>query len=1162
MTLATQHVTLDDKYTLSVGSVYLTGIQALVRLVLDRARLDRRQGLKTGGFISGYRGSPLGGLDQQLAAHRSLLEPLDVVFQPGVNEELAAAAVWGSQKTGITGRGTDYDGVFGMWYGKAPGVDRAGDAMKQANTSGTAAHGGVLALAGDDHMAKSSILPAQSEFAFVNFEMPVLNPADLQDVLDYGMHGLELSRFAGLWTGMICLADTMDSSGVVRVDPERLSIRRPDNRDPRKLVDLNPIFLLRNRIEAERLLREIRLPAAQAYIRANRLDRITFGARKPRFGIVATGKAYRDLRQALATLGIDDRRAAEMGLAIYKVAMPWPLEPIGVSTFARDLERLLVVEHKRALIEPQIKEVFYHRPADERPPVWGKTTPDGTAFLSDLLELGAADIVPALLSFLPEAATDGEMRAVAARLDKQRDWAAKHASDAARMPYFCSGCPHSISTKVPEGSRSMPGIGCHGMTEISNAASDGQVMMGGEGVPWIGQAPFSRDKHIFANLGDGTYYHSGLLAIRQAVAANARMTYKILYNDAVAMTGGQDIDGPISVPQITRQLESEGVERIVVVSERPDLYVGRRDMAPGVPVHHRDDLMRVERELADYPGLSVLIYDQTCAAEKRRRRKKGAYEDPPKRLFINERVCEDCGDCSVASNCVSVEPVDTAFGRKRRINQSSCNKDYSCVKGFCPSFAWVEGGTIRKADGGALDVDTMIKDLVPPAPVSLDAPINLLITGIGGMGVTTTAAVMAMAAHLDGVNASTLDMTGLAQKGGPVTSHVRFCKRQAAIEGPRIPAASLDILLATDMLVAGSAETLALMNADRTTTLANGRVAPTAEFAIHQTLSFDEARLAATLRDASLSTDVLDLAGIAEKLLGDTIFTNMLTVGMAWQKGLLPITIEAMENAIRLNGAAVANNIKAFHAGRVLAVAPERITELMPAAPKTKKMTLPERIEFLAGELDVYQDRAYGDRYRTVMARVVAADAEAGRSMRFGELVAENLYRVMAVKDEYEVARLYANPAYRDGLAAQFDDPKKVKVVLSPPFLAGTDAAGRPKKRAFGPWVFHAFNLLARLKWLRGSWADPFKCLPERRAEHDLREQYISDVERLTDKVGTANYGLICEIAKVPELARGYGPVKEANMAKAAARRAALMAQLKPAEPDERDMPAFVDAAE
>ncbi|WP_346432248.1 indolepyruvate ferredoxin oxidoreductase family protein [Breoghania sp. L-A4] len=727
-------VTLEDKYLAQKGRVYMSGIQALVRLGLDRARLDRAAGLNTAGFISGYRGSPLAGYDTELLRAKKHLAAANLVFQPGVNEELGATAVWGTQKINLQGQGSDYDGVFGIWYGKAPGVDRAGDVLKQANMSGTDPNGGVLALAGDDHLAKSSLIAAQSEFFFLHAEMPVFNPADIQDVLDYGLHGLALSRYCGLWSAMICLADTMDASGIVDVDDARLSFRTPSGFEGIDIGARDRQFLLAGRLESERLLRDARVPAAQAYVRANALDGNRFGAEFPRIGIVATGKAYRDLRQALALMGIDEARARAMGLAIYKVAVSWPLEPTGISRFARGIDRLLVVEHKRAFLEPQIKELFYNWPSDRRPPVWGKRTPEGESFLSDVLELGAAEIVASLLSFLPQDMVTDEMRAVADTMSRQAQWAASHTTSTVRTPYFCSGCPHSTSTKAPEGARVLPGIGCHVMTEISGRSTDGQIAMGGEGVLWIGQAPFSRDKHVFANLGDGTYFHSGILAIRQAVAAKAPITYKILFNDAVAMTGGQAHDGPLDVPTLTRQLAAEGVQRIVVLSERPHLYEGRTDLAPGVPVHDRDELMNIQNELATFPGVSAIVYDQTCAAEKRRRRKKGLYEDPDMRVFINDRVCEGCGDCSVQSSCLSVEPLETDFGQKRRINQSSCNKDFSCVKGFCPSFVEVHGAQLRKAEGLGVNLDALVAHLPEVTIAGLDQPVNMLLAGIGGMG--------------------------------------------------------------------------------------------------------------------------------------------------------------------------------------------------------------------------------------------------------------------------------------------------------------------------------------------------------------------------------------------------------------------------------------------
>ncbi len=1148
MNVHVPNVTLDDKYVATRGRVYLTGIQALVRLTLDRARLDREAGLKTGGFISGYRGSPLGGYDTELTRTKRFLDKNDIHFQPGVNEELGATAVWGSQKLRGHGEGSDYDGVFGVWYGKAPGVDRAGDALKQANASGTDRHGGVLALAGDDHLAKSSVLPGQSEFFFQHAEIPVLNPSDIQDVLDFGLHGLEMSRFAGLWSALICVADTMDASATINVDDKRLQFIRPPMGDPRKEFSLNRDLLLGNRLETERLLRDLRLPAAQAYVRANGIDRVAFGSnRRVRLALVATGKAYRDLMQALDLLGIDALRAKQLGLAVYKVGLTWPLDAEGIVEFARGAERLLVVEHKRAFLEPQIKEAFYHVAATSRPEVWGKKRPNGAPFLSDVLELSIAELVQGLLGWLPEEAVTEDMRRVAERMNKQVMWAQGHAERAARIPYFCSGCPHSTSTLVPEGARSMPGIGCHAMTELAGRSTDGQIQMGGEGILWVGQQPFSKDKHVFANLGDGTYFHSGSLAIRQAVAANVPITYKILFNDAVAMTGGQPVDGQLTMPQITRQLEAEGVNRIEVLSETPEIYGGWSDMAADVRISHRDELMTIQKELQQYPGVSVIVYDQTCATEKRRRRKRGLMEDPDKRLFINDRVCEGCGDCSVQSNCLSVEPLATPFGEKRQINQSSCNKDFSCVKGFCPSFVEIEGAALRKADKAEIDIDALLEHIADPELPGLERTRNMLIAGIGGMGVTTLSAVLAMAAHIDGNHASTLDMTGLAQKGGPVTSHLRFAAADRSIEGPRVPTASLDVLLASDMIVATNADQLSMASRETTRTFANTRVAPTAEFVMRQTLSFDEQRMNQALQEGSKAYLPMDAAGIAEKLLGDAIFANMILVGMAYQSGALPVSGEAIEKAITLNGTAVNANIQAFRAGRILAADAHAILSHLPKEPSSEKKPLDQQIDDFSRELEAYQNADYAKSYKDLVSRVKVADEEHGPgTLRLTETVAQLLYKVMAYKDEYEVARLYSDPAFKAKLKARFANPKKLKVHLAPPFLAHhMDAkTGRLEKIAFGPWIFSAFKILAGLKGMRGKWYDPFGRTAERKAEQALVVSYRADVERIIQRIDGGSYGLLVELARIPDAIRGFGPLKEANLEKAMAKRSQLLDQL------------------
>ncbi len=1148
MNVHVPRITLDDKYVATRGQVYLTGIQALVRVPLDRARFDRAAGLKTGGFISGYRGSPLGGYDTELTRAKRFLKPNDIHFLPGVNEELGATAVWGSQKLRGHGKGSDYDGVFGIWYGKAPGVDRAGDALKQANASGTDRHGGVLALAGDDHLAKSSVLPGQSEFFFQHAEIPVLNPADIQDVLDFGLHGLEMSRFAGIWSALICVADTMDASATISVDDDRLNFIRPPMGDPRKDFSINRDLLLGNRLETERLLRDLRLPAAQAYARANGLDRVSFGSgRRVRLALVATGKAYRDLMQSLDLLGIDEARARELGLAVYKVGLAWPLDAEGITEFARGAERLLVVEHKRAFLEPQIKEAFYHMPAESRPEVWGKKRPNGAPFLSDVLELSIAEILQGVLGWLPEEAVTSDMRSVAERMNKQVMWAQGHAERAARIPYFCSGCPHSTSTKVPDGARAMPGIGCHAMTELAGRTTDGQIQMGGEGILWVGQQPFSKDEHVFANLGDGTFFHSGSLAIRQAVAANASITYKILFNDAVAMTGGQPVDGQLTVPQITRHLEAEGVQRIEILSETPELYGGWSDLAPGTRVSHRDELMTVQKDLQGYRGVSVIVYDQTCATEKRRRRKRGLMADPDKRLFINDRVCEACGDCSVQSNCLSVEPMATPFGEKRKINQSSCNKDFSCVKGFCPSFVEIEGAALRKADRAEVDIDALVATLSDPELPSLERTRNMLVAGIGGMGVTTLSAVLAMAAHIDGNHASTLDMTGLAQKGGPVTSHVRFAAGDSTIEGPRVPTASLDVLLASDMVVATNAEHLALASRETTQSFANTRVAPTAEFVLKQTLSFDDQRMDAALREGSSSYLAMDAAGIAEKLLGDSIYANMILIGMAYQSGALPISGDAIEAALELNGTAVKSNIQAFGAGRVLAADADAILSHLPAAQKVEKKTLSEQIDSFATELAAYQDAGYARSFRDLAERLKEADEAHGQgSMRLSETAIQMLFKVMAYKDEYEVARLYSDPAFKAKLMQRFADPKKIKVHLAPPLIAHQKdpKTGRPEKIAFGPWIFTAFKVLAGLKGMRGKWFDPFGRTAERRAERALVASYRQDLEEVLRRIEGGSYGLLVELVRIPDMIRGFGPVKEANLELAMKKRAQILEQL------------------
>lgn len=1148
MTKDNQPISLNDKYEKSSGQVYMTGIQALLRLPLDRIRMDREAGLNVAGYISGYRGSPLGIYDQQALLAKSYLDNHNIVFRPAVNEELAATAVWGAQKTGLAGAGSKHDGVLGIWYGKAPGVDRSCDAFRHANHSGTARHGGVVAVAGDDPLAKSSTIVCQSELAFMDVEMPVFTPCDIQDVLDLGLHGFALSRYSSVWTGMIALADMMDASGMVRVDADRQSYLLPDPLfDPREVGEMNRVMALAGRLDHETTLREWRLPAAREYIRVNRLNHVAFGAEKPRIGLIAAGKAYRDLLQAFQLFGISDVQAREMGIGVFKVAVAWPLEPVGLKEFCSRLERLFVVETKRPVLEPQIKEQAYCWPADQRPPIWGKVQPDGSPFLPSVKEVSSFEMIPALLDFLPPDLVRDEYRVVAAKLVEQVEWAKVNASDAARIPYFCSGCPHSSGTVVPEGSRVQAGIGCHSMTEATGRITDSLTMMGGEGMHWVGQHLFDKDKHVFANLGDGTYFHSGYLAIRQAVAAKAPMTYKILYNDAVAMTGGQAVDGALTVPMITRQVQAEGVGKIIIVSEKPELYGREAGLAVGVDVRHRDLLVETERELAAYDNVSVLIYDQTCAAEKRRRRKRGQYETPDRRLFINDRICEACGDCSVQSNCLSVEPLQTEFGVKRAINQSSCNLDFTCVKGFCPSFVWVEGAELRKADSSKLDLSSLVEGLDAPDTSAPTQTVNVLVAGVGGMGVTTVAAILAMAAHIEGLNATTVDMTGIAQKGGPVTSHLRLAPAGMDIEGPRIPVAGLDLLLASDLLVAGNQESLSMMSRDRTKAVCNGVVSPTAEFVLKQTLSFDDARLQKLVGEAVEDVRFEAVGQIAEDLLGDSIYTNMMLVGMAWQMGGLPLSLEAIEEAIRLNKAAVENNIRAFYLGRALVGEPVRVEALRPKREALPKRGPQELVDFYANELAAYQSKGYAKRYRKQIEAL--REAEIAASGQEGPLFAgaiEQLYRLMAYKDEYEVARLMLDDEFKQKLEAKFSDYREIKLSLAPPMLPGIDAkTGRPKKRDFGRWMWRGMGLLVRFKRLRGTWFDPFGYSQERRMERRWMKQYLADLKWVAETLSSANAERMLPLIHVPTPIRGYGPIKQQAMEQAFVERELVLDSIK-----------------
>jgi indolepyruvate ferredoxin oxidoreductase len=1148
MTLAA--VTLDDKYTLDKGRTYLSGIQALVRLPMLQRQRDLAAGLNTAGFISGYRGSPLGGLDQNLWHAKRFLEQHHIRFQPGINEDLAATAVWGSQQTNLF-PGAKYDGVFGYWYGKGPGVDRTGDVFKHANATGTSRHGGVLVVAGDDHAAKSSTLPHQSEYAFIDASIPVLNPAGVQDILDLGLYGWALSRFSGLWVGFKAIAETMDNSASVSVDAQGLDIVLPED-FALPPGGLNIRWPDHNALEMERRLRQWKLPAATAFARANRLDRIMLDSPRPRLGILATGKAYLDVRQALAELGIDEAVAASIGLRLYKVALTWPLEPEGIRRFAAGLEEIIVVEEKRPVVEAQLKDILYDMPV--RPRIVGKSDERGAPLLPSIGELDPMLVARALAQRIERFHVSpriADRLAYLAAKERQLK-GAKAAME--RIPYFCSGCPHNTSTHVPEGSRATAGIGCHYMAIWMNRDTATVTQMGGEGAPWIGQAPFTDTTHIFANLGDGTYFHSGILAIRAAVAAGVNITYKILYNDAVAMTGGQPLEGHLSVPEITRQVAAEGVKRITVVTDEPEKYPGNAGFAPGVDIHHREKLDAVQRQLREVPGVSVLVYDQTCAAEKRRRRKRGLFPDPPKRVFINELVCEGCGDCSRASNCLSVVPVETEFGRKRAIDQSSCNKDFSCVEGFCPSFVTVHGGGVRKhkAPQDRDEIPVLPEPMLP----SLAEPYNILVAGVGGTGVVTIGALIGMAAHLEGKGCSVLDMTGLAQKGGAVLSHIRIGRTPQDIHAARITTGGARLLLGCDIVVAATPDGLSRLKDGASHAVINQHEIITGAFTHNPDFAFPQHELSQQIVAAvgRERADFIDATRLATALLGDSIATNLFVLGYAYQQGLVPVAAAAIEEAAALNAVAVEFNRRAFRFGRWAAL--DRAAVERVAAPtahieeqfsRNLDETIARRVDFLTR----YQNVAYAQRYERLVRRAEGAERQrAPGSSAFAEAVAKNLFKLMAYKDEYEVARLYTDGAFLKNLHRQFEGDATFEFHLAPPLLAKRDLrTGHLKKRRFGPWMLHAFAVLAKFKFLRGTKLDPFGRSEERRIERRLIVDYEAMLDELVIALAPDSHSLAVELAALPEQIRGFGHVKLANLAAAQSRQSTLLAAFRSPPP-------------
>ncbi|MBB3862177.1 indolepyruvate ferredoxin oxidoreductase [Novosphingobium hassiacum] len=1126
-------ISLADKYELSSGRVFLSSNQALVRLPMDQAKRDRAAGLKTAGYISGYRGSPLGVYDAALWAAQKELDAHDIRFVPGLNEELAATAVRGTQELAWFGE-SKYQGVFGLWYGKGLGVDRACEALKLGNLEGASASGGVLVVAGDDHGGKSSASAHQSEHTLIAGMIPVLYPSTIDEILSFGIYGWEMSRFSGAYAGLKCITDTLDLTASIELPDFQRQFVRPDF--PMPSGGLNVRYTPAP-LELEALTVQHRLPAVQAFVRANAIDRVVIAPAQRQLGLVAAGKAYLDLRQALSDLGLTEERCRQLGIGLWKPGLIWPLEPEGAAGFATGYKAVFSIEEKRPVIEDQLARLLYAVDADKRPAIIGKRSLTGAPLLSEVGELNPALIRKALLVVLRELGlADEAMQAAGRRFAGLEIEAALYGSGRVRPAFYCSGCPHNTSTKVPEGSKAMAAVGCQGLAAyvMPERRTMLPVNMGGEAMPWLAVEPFVEEGHMFQNMGDGTYSHSGILAIRAAVAAGTRVTFKLLYNDAVAMTGGQPVEMHISPIDMVNQVVSEGVSPVVLLSDEPEKYASAQ-LPKGVKVLHRDELDAVQRDLRETTGVSAIVYEQTCATEKRRRRKRGKLVDPDKRVFINQDVCEGCGDCSIQSNCISITPLETELGRKRRIDQSTCNKDFSCVKGFCPSFVTVKGAKVAtRVAGDTTRLEAMLAELPQPAVVGVDDPFAMIVAGVGGTGVLTVGALVGMAAHIEGKGCTVLDLTGMAQKGGAVTSHIRVAASPDALSSTRLTFGHADVLLACDAIVGSSQDVLKTLEPGRSKAIVNLDISPTGDFQTNRDASFDDAALLKAVGTALKDGELFSLraSGLSTAIMGDSIGTNVLMLGYAAQKGLLPVSVASLEEAIRLNGTFVKGNLRIFAVGRLAAVAPEELSRIIAQPPVSlADMSVDEIIASRTKLLTAYQNVAYAAQYTDFVAR--AQSVVASRKLAGGDLlvreIAITLARLMAYKDEYEVARLYADPAFEQRLRDQFDGDLKLTFHLaSAALFSGKDANGRPKKRAIGGWMLPVFRVLAKFKGLRGTPFDPLGYMAERRMERGLIADYRQIMEEVLQGLDARNLATAIELAGAAQEVRGYGPVKHA----------------------------------
>ncbi len=1125
---------LDDRYQRNSGQIFLTGTQALVRLPMLQTEADKKYGLNTAGFISGYRGSPLGNYDRELWQASQHLDRHNITFQPGINEELAATAVLGSQQV-ETSDFADYDGVFGIWYGKGPGVDRASDALKHGNSFGASPHGGVLVIAGDDHGAVSSSMSHQSEPIMASWMMPILAPSNLQDYLNFGLYGIALSRYSGCWSGFIAVGEIVESAATVDMDQLKDNFITPPHEGYDKAALHyrwpDPLAQIENR------LIDHKLKAVHAFVRANPIDRLVWDCsdkhdakQKLPLGIVTCGKGYLDVMQAFHNAGIDQNTAAKAGISLYKIGLTWPLEPEGIKAFASRFEKIIVIEEKRDFVESQIRDIFYNMPPKSRPTIIGKHDEAGRQILNTVGEISPEDVLSAITPSLQEIGLNGHLDQLNKQVAETFTQIKSFDNKDFRTPYFCSGCPHSSSTKVPDGSRAMLGIGCHYMAGGMNRNSGYLTQMGGEGVNWIGQSKFTHEDHIFQNLGDGTYYHSGLLAIRQSVAAKTNITYKILYNDAIAMTGGQPLEGTLTVDQISRQLHSEGVRPIYVVTDEPEKYPANTDFAPGVTIHHRDALDDVQRMLREVKGVSALIYDQTCASEKRRRRKKNEFPDPPKRAFINDLVCEGCGDCSEASNCVSIVPKETELGRKRAVDQSNCNKDYSCVNGFCPSFVTVHGGHVKK--GSRTDPEGLMDQVPLPKLPTINGGYDIMVTGVGGTGIVTIGQIMVMAAHLEGKGASVLDFTGFAQKGGSVISYLRLAERAKDLKAVRIGTGAADLLLGCDMVVSGSRETLRTLKKGKTSVILNSQKIQTAQFVLNRDSDIHDGLIRQNITAVVGAGALYPVDGtkIATALMGDSIATNMFLFGFAWQSAKIPLSLAAIFRAIELNGVAVSANKQSFSWGRIAACDMSLVENALPHPIKddANLTNLKDIVEYRANFLTDYQDQKLADRYRAAVEKIRTLEDTLGTGDNVLTLaVARNYFKLLAVKDEYEVARLYTNGAFELKIKQQFEGDFKIHFHMAPPLLARKDGKGHLRKMEFGGWMFKALKIVARLRGLRGTAFDIFGRTAERRMERTLIRRYEDLLTEFQKSLTRDNLATALKLAELPSEIRGFGHVKE-----------------------------------